>query len=180
MPVKKLTVSFDFPFSPIKLAAEWEPAQEEREAAWEMYVELATRVTVIPLPKRRGLIREAITSYYSLFATTREILKKYGPAVARPKGKGSTSFGQLAVVILNELLRPFLSEWHPALEDWEASRPGGKSRLAHEREWDRHQEMRDALEKTRSELERYADYLAQVADVPVLTGPPQEPSQGAD
>jgi hypothetical protein len=174
VPVKKLTVSFDFPFSPIKLSADWEPAQQEREAAWEMYVELATRVTVIPLPEHRGLVREAITSYYSLFTTTREILKKYGPTAARPSGKGSTSFGQLAVVILNELLRPFLSEWHPALEDWESQRPDGISRLAHEREWDRHQEIRDALEKTRFELERYAVYLAQVAEVPVLTTPPAE------
>ncbi len=175
MPVKKLTVSFDFPFSPIKLSADWEPAQEEREAAWEMYVELATRVTVIALPEHRGLIREAITSYYSLFASTREILKRYGPTVARPSGKGTTSFGQLAVVILNELLRPVLSEWHPALEDWEARRPDGTSRLAHERDWDHHRDARDALEKTRVELERYAGYLAEVAEVPVLMTPAEEP-----
>ena len=174
MPVKKLTVSFDFPFSPIKLSADWEPAQEEREAAWEMYVELVTRVTVVAPPEHHGLVREAITSYYSLFATTREILKKYGPTVARPRGDGSTSFGQLAVVILNELLRPFLSEWHPALEDWEARRPDGTSRLTHELEWDRLQEIRDALEKTRVELERYAGYLAEVAEVPILTTPPEE------
>lgn len=176
MPVKKLTVSFDFPFSPIKLSADWEPAEEERKAAWEMYVELATRVTVIQLPERRGLVREAITSYSSLFASTREILKKYGPTVARPSGTGTTSFGQLAVVILNGLVRPFLSEWHPALEDWEARRPDGTSPLEHEREWDRHQEIRDALERTRVDLERYAGYLAAVAEVPVLTTPLEKPA----
>jgi hypothetical protein len=72
-------------------------------------------------------------------------------------------------VILNELLRPFLSEWHPALEDWESRRPEGVSRVAHEHEWERHGEIRDALESVRSELERYAGYLAEVADVPSLT-----------
>lgn len=98
MPVKKISVSFDFPFSPIKLSADWEPSDQERQAAWEMYVELATRVTVVELPGDRGLVREALTSYYSLFATTREILRKYGPDVARPKRDSEISLGQLAVV----------------------------------------------------------------------------------
>ncbi len=115
------------------------------------------------------MIREALDSSYSLFGTTREILKKYGPAVARPRNRDAISFGQLAVIILNELLRPLLSEWHPALEDWEAKRRDGVSRVEHERAWDRRSELRDALEKTRFELERYAGYLADVADVPVLT-----------
>ncbi|HTA98139.1 MAG TPA: hypothetical protein VK730_10920 [Solirubrobacteraceae bacterium] len=168
MPIKKITVAFEFPLSPIKLSADWEPGEHEREAAWEMYVELATRVTVVELPADRGLVREALNSYYSLFATTREILKKYGPKVARPQGKGSTSFGQLAIVILNELLRPFLSEWHPALQDWETRRGEQESSLSHERSWKHHGEIRDALERTRVQLELYASYLAEVAEVPTL------------
>src|SRR4051794_12720016 len=169
MPVKRLTVSFDFPFSPIKFSADWEPDERERQAAWEMYVELVTRVTVVELPESQGVAREALTSYYGLFGTTREILKKYGPDVARPGRKGSTSFGQIAVVILNELLRPLLATWHPALEEWESHRPVGSSRVEHERRWDRHVELREAMSATRRELGRYATYLAAVADVPVLT-----------
>jgi hypothetical protein len=62
VPVKKVSVSFDFPFSPVKLSADCEPVRQEREAAWEMYVELVTRVTVVPLGADRGLVREALTS----------------------------------------------------------------------------------------------------------------------
>jgi hypothetical protein len=172
MPIKKITVAFEFPLSPIKLSADWEPGEQEREAAWEMYVELVTRVAVVELPTDRGLVREALSSYYSLFATTREILKKYGPKVARPQGKGSTSFGQLAIVILNELLRPFLTEWHPALQDWETGRGAQESTLAHERAWGRHGEIREALESTRVQLGRYAGYLAEVAGVPATLATP--------
>jgi hypothetical protein len=172
MPIKKLTVSFDFPFSPIRFSADWEPDENERQAAWELYVELATRVTLVPLPSDRGLIHEALNSYYSLFQTTREILRRYGPAVARPRAKGSISFGQLAVIVLNELLRPLLSEWHPILEDWDIERPEGTSRLNHERAWEHHDEVRTAIERTRLELERYAGYLSEAAEVPALTALP--------
>jgi hypothetical protein len=54
----------------------------------------------------QGLLREALGSLYSLFGTTREILRKYGPTVGKPKGEGRLSFAILAVAVLNTLLRP--------------------------------------------------------------------------
>ncbi len=49
-----------------KIGGEWAPDEAERQAAWEMYVELATRITVQPLASGEGLIREAPTSYFDL------------------------------------------------------------------------------------------------------------------
>ncbi len=47
----------------------WEPNDTERRAAWELYVELVTRVATVPL--EYGLLREALTSLYSLFSSAR-------------------------------------------------------------------------------------------------------------
>ncbi|MFD9092413.1 hypothetical protein [Streptomyces collinus] len=58
---------------------------------------------------------------YSLFSITREILRRYGPQVAPVEKQEGISFGSLAVTVLNQALRPFLSTWHPRLSIWEAS-----------------------------------------------------------
>jgi hypothetical protein len=115
----------------LQISGTWEPNEDEGKAAWELYVELVTRIAVVPLGGQEGLLREALSSLYSLFATTRDILRRYGPAIAEPKPDGQYSFGVLAVAMLNYGLRPVLARWHPALEDWEASRPDGRSRREH-------------------------------------------------
>jgi len=74
-------------------------------------VELTTRIAVQPLNPEEGLLREALSSLYSIFGVTREILHKAGPSVA----KGPNSFGPVAIEVLNKGLRPFLAKWHPLL-----------------------------------------------------------------
>ena len=146
----------------------WEPDERERNASWEMYVELVTRISVTELKPGEGLLREALSSIYSLFSTTREILRQYGPSVAQPKGDGKLSFGYLAVTILNVALRPVLAKWHPLLLDYESTKEPSISPVNHESTWDRSGELRQALNDVRSVLIEFADYLAQVANVPSL------------
>jgi hypothetical protein len=43
-----------------KIGGEWAPDEAERQAAWEMYVEIATRITVQPLAAGEGLIRGGV------------------------------------------------------------------------------------------------------------------------
>lgn len=151
------------------LNGKWTLDDKQRAAAWEMYVELVTRISVAELKPDEGLLREALASLYTLYGTTRQLLRKYGPSISQPKGKGKYSFGYLAVVILNCVLRPVLAKWHPLLEDYEASRKEGVSRLEHERKWEKAQELRDVLNETRDILIPYVDLLAEVATVPSLT-----------
>jgi len=98
-----------------ELSGEWEPNDKERAAAWELYVELITRASVVPLGHSDVLLREALTSLYSIFNTTREVLRTYGPDLAEPKPDGQFNFAFLAVTIVNAGVRPLLSRWHPAL-----------------------------------------------------------------
>jgi hypothetical protein len=78
----------------------WKPDDSERRAAWEMYVELVTRIAVVKLHPEEGLLREALSSLYSVFGSTRQILREHGPEVAKPKGGGDLSFGYLSVTVL--------------------------------------------------------------------------------
>jgi hypothetical protein len=165
--LKSVKVKLDIPYIG-GVEGTWEPDESERKAAWEMYVELITRIAVAELRPGEGLLREALASLHSLFATTREILREHGPSVAQPKGKDKLSFGYLAVLILNTVLRPFLSKWHPLLEDHENARQSDVSRLEHEGRWDRYQELRQELNQVRGVMTDYANLLAEVADVPSL------------
>jgi hypothetical protein len=149
------------------ISGTWKPSQKEREAAWEMYVELVTRVAVVELRLEEGLLREALSSLYTIFGTTREILRRHGPEVAIA-GEGEVSFGRLSVFILNAVLRPVLAKWHPMLLDYEKTRAESMSTLDHERSWDKYDELRDVLEQTRVHMNEYAEYLREVAGVPSL------------
>jgi len=152
----------------LQISGTWEPNDDERKAAWELYVELVTRISVVTLEPGEGLLREALSSLYTLFATTRDILRRYGPDVAESKPGGQYNFGTLAVAMLNIGLRPMLARWHPALEDWEATRPQQVSRGEHERAWDKANDLRSALEATRDLLTQYARLMADACGVPDL------------
>ena len=152
----------------LQISGTWEPNDDERKAAWELYVELVTRISVVPLGPGEGLLREALSSLYSLFATTRDILRRYGPDVAEPKQRGQYNFGTLAVAMLNIGLRPVLARWHPVLQDWEANRLAHRSRGEHERAWDHAAELRAALDTTRNLLTQYARLMADACGVPDL------------
>ena len=86
------------------LETDWQPQDPDRNAAWEMYIELVTRITTQPLPTQAGDDETALTSVYSLFPTTREVLRRHG--------RGAMEFARLAVVILNQKVRPFTAKWH--------------------------------------------------------------------
>jgi hypothetical protein len=55
------------------------------------YIELVTRIAVVPLGPGGGLLRDALSNLYSLFPTTRDILRRYGPGVADPNTTASTA-----------------------------------------------------------------------------------------
>lgn len=152
----------------VEVSGEWDPNDIERAAAWEVYVELITRISTVPLAAGEGLLREALTSLYSVFDTTRQVLRKYGPDIAEPKPSGQFNFAFLAVTILNSGIRPLLARWHPVLADWEAHRPDGVSVTAHEGAWPQADLLRAELETTRQALVDYAAALATACGVPNL------------
>ena len=159
MALKVKKVAFKLPFE-IGMV-EWEVDKTQRLAAWSLYIELVTRIAIQPIDPNEGLAREALNSLYSIFGSTREILKAAGPDA----GISKASIGGIAIRVLNNGLRPFLSKWHPKLLIWEAGRDPATSAKEHELKWPEEKLLRSELENLRSELAEYADALAKIAGV---------------
>jgi hypothetical protein len=152
---KKVSISLPFGIG----SAEWEVDPAERKAAWSLYIELVTRIAVQALEVDQGLLREALNSLYSLFGTTRDVLKQAGPDV----GISRESVGGIAIMVLNRGLRPFLSKWHPLLQAWEVRRSPAVSPKDHEQAWAEAPQLRQELELLRRDLDEYAEALAKIS-----------------
>ncbi len=98
--VNLTSLKFTTPF----MEAEFTISTADKDAAWELYVELLTRCATRRLNEDEGENEEVLASLYSLFGITREILKKYKSDCA--------NFSKIAIAVLNQIIRPFLSKWH--------------------------------------------------------------------
>ncbi|WP_211765355.1 hypothetical protein [Kutzneria sp. CA-103260] len=117
-----------------------------------------------------GIVREELNSIYSLFACTRDILRKYGPELA-PRGRaGGVTFAGIAVEMVNTVLRPLLTKWHPALAEWEATRQPGASVVVHERAWSQIEDLRSEVAETRKVLLDLAADLHDAMQIQPLIG----------
>ena len=162
------SINLDLKLPGFAIRGTWKFDEKERQATWEIYVELVTRIAVARLDPEGGSLREALSSYHSLFGTAREVLRKYGPDVAKPKGEGDFSFGYLALWMLNGVLRPLLTKWHPRLLDHEKRRDSLVSSIEHEWAWSEPEALRRDIEETRVTLTKYARIFEQVSGIPSL------------
>lgn len=124
--------------------------QADKDAAWELYIEMLTRIVTQPLPSDVGDEKTALDSVYALFAITREILRR--------RGRRTIQFSKIAIPALNQIVRPFTAKWH-------------KESLAGAFEDEtKRKEFRDELEILQNELRNYNSLLAEIAGVEDLTG----------
>jgi hypothetical protein len=131
----------------------------ERRAAWDIYIELATRVTARPMNPEHGLLRDALSSLHAIFGIVRSTLKAAGPGIAR----GPESLGGYSLRLLNDELAPFLAEWHAKLADWEHHRPADLGPAEHEHAWPEVGALREQLEQRRMAVAGYVEALADLA-----------------
>jgi hypothetical protein len=130
-------------------AIEWSPSDADKDAAWDLYVELLTRITTQPLPDDAGVEKTALDSIYSLFKVTRETLKL--------RGRSCIEFTRIAVIVLNQAIRPFTAKWHLL-----------STQGAFEDELKR-KEFREDLKHLQFVLRNYTKLLADLSDVEDLT-----------
>jgi hypothetical protein len=130
---------------------------KSRQTAWRFYVETVTRVSAQPLQNDSGSIREALSSLYGLFAVVRSTLNQSHPS--RHPGNAPT-VELLAISMLNNELRPFLSRWHPDLKRWETTNPTGR-----EADWPGNVACRDELAEMQGRLLSYVLGFAKLAGI---------------
>ncbi len=128
---------------------EFNPTEDDQTAAWEMYVELLTRITTQPLEDGTGDEETALTSIYSLFDTTRTILKE--------KGRQANEFTKVAIIVLNQVIRPFTAKWHRKKID---------GAFSNEEEC---KIFREDLKIIQKDLQSYTQLLADIAKVEDLS-----------
>ena len=86
------------------LEMEWQPKEPDKNAAWELYIEMLTRITTQHLQPEHGDEKTTLASIYNLFPLTRELIKRHG--------RDCFEFTKIAVVVLNQVVRPFTEKWH--------------------------------------------------------------------
>jgi hypothetical protein len=131
------------------LEMEWEPQDADKSAAWELYIELLTRITTQPLGDLHGDEQTALDSIYSLFSITRQVLKN--------NTRDCSEFAKIAVVVLNQVVRPFTAKWHRLSLQEAFSDPKQCAKF------------RSELIVLQDELRKYTRMLADMAGVEDLT-----------
>ncbi len=135
--------------TPPFLQMEWTLKDADKNAAWALYIELLTRITTQSLPIEHGDEKAALDSVYSLFATTRDVIREYGPECI--------NFTKIAIVVLNQVVRPFTAKWH-------------RKSLAGDLEEETERTVfREELAALQEELLKYSRMLADIAEVEDLT-----------
>lgn len=149
-----------FRLEKVKLGPSWANAEiaidaSDSDAAWELYVEMLTRVVTQPLPVETGDEETALDSVYSLFPITREVLRR--------RGRRAINFTKIAVPVLNQIVRPFTAKWH------------GKRLAGDLADEDVRHEFRDELATLQEDLRNYNRMLAGIAGVEDLTDLEKDP-----
>lgn len=132
------------------LDMEWNPKDADKAAAWELYVELLTRVTTQSLEDVAGDEETALSSIYAVFGLTRDVL--------RHNGRHCTEFTKIAIVVLNQVVRPFAAKWHKLAQSQAFDNPEKRA------------QFRGELKELQSVLRTYTRMLGEMAGVEDLTG----------
>ncbi|WP_369367404.1 TIR domain-containing protein [Streptomyces sp. CG4] len=139
------------------------PSESERMAAFDIQVELVTRIGVQELAPGTGSLREALSSLKSLIDFTRGTLHTYSIRLEQGTAEGAATVQSLAYALINDTIRPFTSTWHPRLAAYEARRPADVAPLDHEPAWPEAARMRADLAALREPLRRIAEGLAEIS-----------------
>ena len=91
-------------FAQDRLLEFWAPSAADRALAWDLYIELQTRITTQALSDEDGNDESALSSVYNLFKLSRDFMHQHGVSCA------NTS--TLLVAFLNQKVRPFTAKWH--------------------------------------------------------------------
>ena len=87
----------------------FKPNIADRQVAYAIWVELSTRKIGLPIDLNHDVVVEIYDSWYNFFSVTRELIKSV--PVTRVKKSSTQAIISLSVEVLNEGLRPHLTQW---------------------------------------------------------------------
>jgi hypothetical protein len=101
----------------------FKPNRRDQEIAYKIWVELSTRKIGLPINLKHDVIVEVYDSWHTFFSITRELIKDV--PVSKLKSDSTKKIVTLSVNLLNDGLRPHLTEWQARFRRWY------EKRLAH-------------------------------------------------
>ena len=131
------------------LEMDFQPDDADKNAAWEMYIELLTRITTQRLQDEHGIESAALKSIHDIFEITRDVLKR--------NGRGCVNFTKIAIIVLNQIIRPFTAKWHKLSEEGVFE------------DTDKCRVFRKELNELQKKLIIYTKLLSELADVEDMT-----------
>ncbi|MEN9444364.1 MAG: hypothetical protein RIS47_1254 [Bacteroidota bacterium] len=121
---------------------------KDKDAAWILYIEIVTRIASQQMADDEGDDKTALDSLFNIFKLTRELIKT--------SGRDCKEFSKIAIVILNLVLRPFLTKWHK-----------GDDTKAHIE--NHHAEFRNDLHEVQDNMRIYTSILAEMLELEDVT-----------
>jgi hypothetical protein len=92
------------------------PNADDRTVAYKIWVELSTRKIGLPIDPDHDVIADIYDSWYAFFAVTRELIKDI--PVSKVRHKSTKKIIQLSINVLNDGLRPHLTQWQARFRRW--------------------------------------------------------------
>lgn len=94
----------------------FKPNVRDQEIAYKIWVELSTRKIGLPIDLNHDVISEVYDSWHDFFSITRELIKDI--PVSKVKNRSTRKVIKLSIDVLNEGLRPHLTEWQARFRHW--------------------------------------------------------------
>lgn len=92
------------------------PNMTDRQVAYAVWVELSTRKIGLPIDFEHDIIAEIYDSWYNFFSVTRDLVKSI--PVNKVHHDSTQKIIKLSIQILNEGLRPHLTQWQARFRRW--------------------------------------------------------------
>jgi hypothetical protein len=93
------------------------PNYQDMQIAYKLWVELSTRKIGLEIDLNNDVINEIYNSWYEFFKLTRELIKDI-PIFKIRKDKSTKELVRIAIEVLNEGLRPHLTNWQARFRKW--------------------------------------------------------------
>lgn len=143
------------------------PNNDTVTIAYEAWVEIVTRKAGLTFDEQHDVIVEVYDSWYDLFKNLRELARGI-PAHRLRQSANTRELVRIMVVVLNQGLRPHLTEWQAKFRRWyeqELNDPANKSKTPQEiqRMYPHYESLVKHLRQCSKEFVEYAEWLKAIA-----------------
>lgn len=139
------------------------PNRDDLQIAYKLWVELKTRKLGMQFDENHDVIVEVYNSWYEFFKITRELVKAI-PAQKVRSSADTRYLVELAMKVLNDVLRPHLTKWQAKFRRWydhriQATDSVQQSPQEIQKQFTEYSELIDDIKRVNSSLVNYAATL---------------------